>query len=68
MQIRILEGLRPLTRKGIISDLLAGVSVAAVNIPQVLGYARIAGAPVVTGLYTVVFPLMAFALSAPRGI
>ena len=62
MQIRILGGLRPLTRKGIISDLLAGVSVASVNIPQVLGYARIAGAPVVTGLYTVVFPLMAFAL------
>jgi high affinity sulfate transporter 1 len=62
MQIRILGGLRPLTRKGIIRDLLAGVSVASVNIPQVLGYARIAGAPVVTGLYTVVFPLMAFAL------
>jgi SulP family sulfate permease len=62
MQIRILGGLRPVTRKGIISDLLAGVSVASVNIPQVLGYARIAGAPVVTGLYTVVFPLMAFAL------
>lgn len=62
MQIRILGGLRPVTHKGIISDLLAGVSVASVNIPQVLGYARIAGAPVVTGLYTVVFPLMAFAL------
>jgi SulP family sulfate permease len=62
MQIRILGGLRPVTCKGIISDLLAGVSVASVNIPQVLGYARIAGAPVVTGLYTVVFPLMAFAL------
>jgi sulfate permease, SulP family len=62
MQIRILGGLGPLTRKGIVSDLLAGVSVASVNIPQVLGYARIAGAPVVTGLYTVVFPLMAFAL------
>jgi MFS superfamily sulfate permease-like transporter len=62
MQIRILGGLGPLTRKGIISDMLAGVSVAAINIPQVLGYARIAGAPVVTGLYTVVFPLIAFAV------
>ena len=32
------------------------------NIPQVLGYARIAGMPVVTGLYTVLLPLVAFAV------
>ena len=32
------------------------------NIPQVLGYARIAGTPVVTGLYTVLLPLVAFAV------
>jgi len=31
------------------------------NIPQVLGYTRIAGTPVVTGLYTVLLPLVAFA-------
>jgi sulfate permease, SulP family len=31
------------------------------NIPQVLGYTRIAGTPVVTGLYTVLLPLLAFA-------
>jgi sulfate permease, SulP family len=40
---------------------LAGVNVASVNIPQVLGYARIAGMPVVSGLYTVLLPLVAFA-------
>jgi MFS superfamily sulfate permease-like transporter len=32
------------------------------NIPQVLGYARIAGMPVVTGLYTVLLPILAFAV------
>jgi SulP family sulfate permease len=32
------------------------------NIPQVLGYARIAGMPVITGLYTVLLPLVAFAV------
>ena len=32
------------------------------NIPQVLGYTRIAGTPVVTGLYTVLLPLVAFAV------
>jgi MFS superfamily sulfate permease-like transporter len=31
------------------------------NIPQVLGYTRIAGTPVVTGLYTLLLPLVAFA-------
>jgi MFS superfamily sulfate permease-like transporter len=31
------------------------------NIPQVLGYAKIAGTPVVTGLYTLLLPLLAFA-------
>jgi MFS superfamily sulfate permease-like transporter len=42
-------------------DLLAGINLAAINIPQVLGYARIAAMPVVTGLYTVLLPLVAFA-------
>jgi high affinity sulfate transporter 1 len=41
---------------------LAGVTLASMNIPQVLGYTRIAGTPVVTGLYTVLLPLAAFAL------
>lgn len=40
----------------------AGLSLASMNIPQVLGYARIAGMPTVTGLYTVLFPLVAFAM------
>ena len=31
------------------------------NIPQALGYTRIAGTPVVTGFYTLLLPLLAFA-------
>jgi high affinity sulfate transporter 1 len=42
-------------------DALAGVTLASMNIPQVLGYTRIAETPVVTGLYTVLLPLVAFA-------
>ena len=42
-------------------DAAAGVALAAMNIPQALGYTRIAGMPVVTGLYTLLLPLMAFA-------
>jgi SulP family sulfate permease len=44
------------------ADLLAGVTLAAVNIPIVLGYAKIAGMPVVTGLYTLLLPLAVFAV------
>lgn len=62
MQLKFFGGLRPLNRSGVIRDVLAGVSAAAINIPQVLGYARIAGAPVVAGLYTVLLPLVAFSV------
>jgi sulfate permease, SulP family len=43
-------------------DVFAGVTLASMNIPQVLGYARIASMPLVTGLYTVLMPLVAFAV------
>jgi MFS superfamily sulfate permease-like transporter len=59
---KLFAGLRPLTRAGTLRDVFAGVNLASINIPQVLGYARIAGTPLVTGLYTVLLPLLAFAL------
>jgi len=42
-------------------DILAGLSLASMTIPQVLGYTRIAGTPLVTGLYTALLPVVAFA-------
>lgn len=44
------------------SEWRAGASLAAMDIPQLLGYAHIAGMPAVTGLYTALLPLAAFAL------
>ena len=41
------------------SDALAGVTLALLAVPEVLGYARIAGMPVVTGLYTMLLPMVA---------
>ena len=58
----MLEGLLPLRRDQVPGDLLAGVTLAALGIPEVLGYARIAGMPVVTGLYTLLLPLALFAV------
>ncbi|MGA2187183.1 MAG: SulP family inorganic anion transporter [Steroidobacteraceae bacterium] len=62
MPIKLFGGFRPAGRAGAFRDVWAGVSAAAINIPQVLGYARIAGAPVVAGLYTVLLPLVAFSV------
>ena len=62
MGLSIFGGLRPFRPKEAARDALAGVTLASMNIPQVLGYTRIAGTPVVTGLYTVLLPLVAFAI------
>ena len=43
-------------------DLVAGAVVAALAIPQALGYASIAGAPVEVGLYAVPVALVAYAV------
>jgi MFS superfamily sulfate permease-like transporter len=58
---RLFQSARPLNRKSSIRDALAGVQLAAMNIPQALGYTKIAGMPVVTGFYTLLLPLIAFA-------
>ena len=44
------------------TDLVAGVTLAAVAIPEVMGYTSISQTPIVTGLYTVIFPTLMFAL------
>src|ERR1700722_5905996 len=62
MRIVLFAGLRPFNPKAAMHDLFAGVTLASMNVPQVLGYARIAGMPVVTGLYTVLLPIIAFAV------
>ena len=43
-------------------DLLAGMTVAAYLVPQVMAYAEVAGLPAVAGLWAVVAPLTLYAL------
>ncbi len=59
--MKLFRGIRPLHSARVARDVLAGVVLAAMDIPQVLGYSRIAGMPVVTGLYSLLLPLLAFA-------
>src|ERR1700733_9149421 len=59
---RLFQGLRPVSRAAAARDALAGFQLAAMNIPQALGYTKIAGMPIVTGFYTLLLPLLAFAV------
>jgi high affinity sulfate transporter 1 len=54
--------LRGYQRSWLTTDLVAGATLAAVAIPECMGYTSIAQTPVVTGLYTVIFPTVIFAL------
>jgi high affinity sulfate transporter 1 len=58
----VLEGVLPLDRARVPADLIAGATLAALAIPEVMGYTKIAGMPVITGLYTILIPIAVFAL------
>src|SRR6202050_2311506 len=59
--LRLFQGERPFRSVTALRDAVAGVTLAAMNIPQALGYTKIAGMPVVTGLYSLLLPAVAFA-------
>jgi high affinity sulfate transporter 1 len=49
-------------------DLLAGVVLAAILVPQGMAYAQLAGLPAVTGLYTTIACLVGYALFGPSRV
>src|SRR3984957_18861493 len=57
----LFRGMRPIERPRALRDAVAGIQLAALSIPQALGYTSIAGMPTVTGFYTLLLPLLAFA-------
>jgi len=58
----VMQGVLPVDRSRVLPEALAGLTLAALGIPEVLGYATIAGMPVVTGLYTLLLPMAVFAI------
>jgi high affinity sulfate transporter 1 len=54
--------LRDYNRAWLSRDLIAGLTLAAVAIPECMGYTSIAQTPIVTGLYTIIFPTLLFVL------
>src|SRR5579862_2323327 len=57
-----LQGLLPVNAAQLPHDIIAGLTLAALGIPEVMGYTKISGTPTVTGLYTILLPLVAVAL------
>ena len=53
---------RQYQRSWLRGDILAGVTVAAYLVPQVMAYAEVAGLPPVTGLWAIIGPLAVYAL------
>jgi MFS superfamily sulfate permease-like transporter len=58
----VLSGVLPIRKQNLLNDVLAGITLAALGIPEVMGYTKIAETPVVTGLYTLLLPVVAFAV------
>src|SRR3954471_25095684 len=50
------------------SDLVAGLVLAAILVPQGMAYAELAGLPAVTGLYTTIGCLVAYAIFGPSRV
>jgi SulP family sulfate permease len=57
-----LEPLRSYDRRWLRGDILAGVTVAAYAVPQVMAYAELAGLPAQVGLYAILVPLGVYAV------
>jgi high affinity sulfate transporter 1 len=58
----ILAWLPPYRREWLLPDALAGVALWAVMVPEGMAYSGIVGVPPISGLYTIVPPLIAYAL------
>src|SRR5215472_6879454 len=58
----LFQGLLPLQREQLVPDILAGVTLAALALPEVLGYTKIAGTPVITGIYTMLLPMLLYGI------
>ena len=62
LRIPILRGILPIKMTQIPADIFAGFALAALAIPGMLGYTKIAGTPLITGLYAILLPMTLFAI------
>jgi sulfate permease, SulP family len=58
----MLKGILPIDGSRVPADIIAGITLATLAIPEVMGYTKISGTPVITGLYTILIPMTLYAL------
>ena len=58
----IFQGLLPIKAPQVPTEIIAGITLAALAIPEVMGYTKISGTPVITGLYTILIPMALYAI------
>ncbi len=62
MNIQLFQGLRGFKREALATEVMAGITLAALMIPLNIGYAQVAGLPATVGLYSTILPMIAFAI------
>jgi high affinity sulfate transporter 1 len=61
-RFQLLQGVLPISGSQVPHEIVAGLTLAAIAIPEVMGYTKISGTPVITGLYTILIPTALFAI------
>ena len=62
------RGLTPFRRQWLAKDIVAGVVLTTLLVPQGMAYAELAGLPPITGLYTSILCLLGYAVFGPSRI
>src|SRR5438309_6876734 len=61
-------GLAPFRREWLVKDVVAGIVLSTLLVPQGMAYAELAGLPAITGLYTTILCLLGYAAFGPSRI
>ncbi|WP_326653976.1 SulP family inorganic anion transporter [Streptomyces sp. NBC_01750] len=70
-RLRAVPGIRAVSsyrREWLVKDLVAGVVLTTLLVPQGMAYAELAGLPPITGLYTTILCLLGYAVCGPSRI
>src|SRR5205809_8031847 len=65
---KLARGLLPYRREWLTKDVVAGIVLSTLLVPQGMAYAELAGLPPITGLYTSIFCLVGYAVFGPSRI
>src|ERR1700758_4023261 len=65
---RLARGLLPYRREWLGKDVVAGIVLSTLLVPQGMAYAELAGLPPITGLYTSILCLLGYAVFGPSKI